>query len=115
MFLIRKVPTLVPCVVLSACVFMGPRDGLVVLTGNAPTSVGARCTVALGPVGGSARPQEREVVGHFKESFVVNPNRRGHRASLVCGGGVGVVAERLFKYGRDVDIGGELPLDGHAP
>ena len=92
---------------------MGPRDGVVVVTGLAPG--GARCTVAMGPVGGRERPSEREVSGQFKETFVVHPNRRGHRASLQCGSGVGLVAERTFKYGRDVEIGGEVPLDGHAP
>ena len=113
MRVIRKVMTLTPLIVLSGCIFAGPRDGVVVLTGSAPS--GARCTVALDPIGGRDRPSEREVVAQFKESFVVHPNRRGYRASLQCGSGVGLVAERTFKYGRDVGIGGEIPLDGHAP
>jgi hypothetical protein len=105
--------TVAPLVVVSGCIFMEPRDGMVVITGNAPSE--ARCTVAVGPIGGRERPTEREVAAQFKETFVVHPNRRGHRASLQCGSGVGLVAERTFKYGQDVDIGGEIPLDGHAP
>ena len=99
---------------LSACVFFGPRDGLVVVTGVAPTSEGTRCTVAVGPFRGNNRPREREVWGSFKESFVVNRHWRGHFASLQCGGGIGLVAERRFKYGRDIEFGGEVPLDGSA-
>jgi hypothetical protein len=113
MRVILKVMTVTPLFVLSGCIFAGPREGMVVLTGNAPS--GARCTVALSPIGGRERPSEREVVAQFKESFVVHPNRRGHRASLQCGSGVGLVAERTFKYGQDVNVGGEIPLDGHAP
>ena len=113
--MIRNVAAVVPLFVLSACVFFGPRDGLVVVTGKAPTLTGTRCTVAVGPFGSNQRPQEREVEGSFKESFVVNPHLRGHFASLQCGSGVGLVAERRFKYGRDVEFGGEVPLDGRAP
>jgi hypothetical protein len=111
----RKAFAAIVPVVVSGCIFMGPRDGVVVITGNAPSTEGSRCTVAVGPNGGRERPSEREVVGQFKETFVVHPNRRGHHASLQCGGGVGVISKRTFRYGRDVDIGGEIPLDGHAP
>ena len=114
MLLVRNAAVLVPSFLLSSCVFMGPRDGVVVITGNAPTSETSRCTVALRAIGVKVRPQERPVEGIFSETFVINPNRRGHSASLQCGG-VGLIAERTFKYGRDVDIGGVVPLDGHAP
>jgi hypothetical protein len=112
---VRNVAAVVPLSLLSACAFLGPRDGLVVVTGKAPTSEGTRCTVAVGPLSGNQRPQEREVEGSFKESFVVNRHFRGHFASLQCGSGVGLVAERRFKYGRYVEVGGEVPLDGRAP
>ena len=114
MLLFRNAAALTPTFLFAACVFTGPRDGVVVITGNAPTSETSRCTVALRAIGVKVRPQERPVEGLFKETFVINPNRRGHSASLQCGG-VGLIAERTFKYGRDVKIGGEIPLDGHAP
>jgi hypothetical protein len=66
-------------------------------------------------MGGNQRPREREVEGSFKESFVVNRHWRGHFASLQCGGGIGQVSRQQFKYGRDVKLGGEVPLDGRAP
>ena len=94
--------------------FTWPRDGLVVISGNAPSSDASRCSVAVGAIGGSVQPQARPVEGAFRESFVIYPSHRGHRASLQCGG-VGLLAERKFKYGRDVGIGGEIRLDGHVP
>jgi hypothetical protein len=94
---------------------MEPSDEHVVITGNAPSSESSRCVLYVGAIGSHVIPQGRVVEGAFKESFVIYRNRRGHRVSLACGGGVGVVAERTFKYGRDVNEGGEVPLDGHAP
>ena len=85
-----------------------------VITGYAPTSETSHCIIELRTVGVKVRPQARPVEGIFKESFVIYPNRRGHRASLQCGG-VGLIAERTFTYGKDVKLGGEIPLDGHAP
>ena len=114
MLLLRSVAAFTPSLFLSACVLGWPRDGLVVISGYAPTSETSRCTLAVGPIGGGVKPQARPVEGPFKESFVIYPSHHGHRASLQCGA-VGLVAERTFKYGRDVNIGGEIRLDGHAP
>jgi hypothetical protein len=44
---------------------------------------------------------------------MVHPSRKGHRADLICGGNL--VVSRLFKYGRDVNFGGDLPIAGGAP
>ena len=99
---------------LAACVFSWPRDGLVVITGYAPTTDTSRCALSVGPIGGHITPQARVVEGAFRESFVIYPSLHGHRASLACGT-VGLLAERTFKYGRDVTIGGEIRLDGYAP
>ena len=114
MLLLRNVAAAVSPFILAACVFTWPRDGLVVISGNAPSSDASRCSVAVGAIGGSVQPQARPVEGAFRESFVIYPSHRGHRASLQCGG-VGLLAERKFKYGRDVGIGGEIRLDGHVP
>jgi hypothetical protein len=115
MLALPKVAAVALLIVVSGCVFMGQRDGVVVLTGEAPSTEASRCTVAIWPIGGNERQPERAVAGQFRETFVVHPNRRGHRASLRCGGGVGLIAERTFRYLRDVDAGGEIPLVGHAP
>jgi hypothetical protein len=110
--LARYIAALTPILFLVACVPMGPRDGLVVITGIAP-SESSWCEVEVAAVGSKSEPQWRRVSGAFRESFVISPNRRGHRAALECGGKL--VAERTFKYGRDIEIGGEIALDRPAP
>jgi hypothetical protein len=86
-------------------------DGVVQVTGTAPASSG--CNVAVYPVGSQPRAAAVAVSGTFRTEFVVYPSRKGHAATLECAGTI--VARRQFVYGRDVDVGGEVSLDGHAP
>ncbi|WP_255682220.1 hypothetical protein [Luteimonas sp. BDR2-5] len=41
---------------------------------------------------------------------MIHPSRKGHHISLICDSAV--LASRTFKYGRDLDIGGELMVNG---
>jgi len=114
MLLLRNAAAVALVFSLAACSLTEPRDERVVITGNAPSSESSRCALAVWAIGSHVTPQARVVEGAFRESFVIYPNRRGHGVSLACGG-VGEVAMRTFKYGRDVNEGGQVPLDGHAP
>jgi hypothetical protein len=93
-----------------ACVPFGPRDGYLKVTGVAPA---ADCWVAVEQVGDGDSDRKVMVSGKFEAPFVVAPNRAGHKAVLSCGNQV--VSSRTFKYGRDVDFGGEIVLPGTAP
>ena len=107
-----SVSTLVLVIAISGCAFMGPRDDLVVVSGVAPPAGTANC---LASVGQSDAPhiQEIAVAGPFREGFVVNPGRHPYAARLTCDGRV--VAERKFRFGKDVKSGGEVPLVWTAP
>lgn len=94
------------CTALSGCVSFGPADAQFYVIGSTPPD--SNCTLAVRAVGTGGAPVERGVSGNFRESVIVRPSRKGHRASLQCGGAV--VADRSFKYGRDVRIGGELAI-----
>jgi len=99
-------------VLLSGCAhWFGPGDGVFVAVGSTPTD--APCLLTVIPVGSQASPKSRTVSGEFRERFIINPNRRGHRLALTCDNTE--VASRMFKYGRDVDFGGEVALNvgGH--
>lgn len=91
--------------------WFGPADGAFYAVGSAPES--HSCKLSVAPVGSSNPPTEWGVVGNFRQSVVVNHSRKGHRVALICNGEL--AAERTFKYGRDVGIGGELAVNGSAP
>jgi len=99
------------CTVLAGCLSFGPADGQFYITGSAPAE--SNCTLSVQAIGSGGASVERAVSGSFRESFIVGPARKGHRASLRCGDSV--VADRSFKYGQDVRIGGELVISGGAP
>ena len=104
------VPILVAACAIGACVPFGPRDGYLKVKGVAPT---ADCWVAVEQIGHGASDRKVNVSGQFEAPFVVGPNRAGHKAVLWCGGEV--VSSRTFKYGRDVEFGGDIVLSGTAP
>jgi hypothetical protein len=106
-------PILVTAFAMGACVPFGPRDGYLNVTGVAPATDVADCWVAVEEIGGSGSDRKVKVSGQFEAPFVVSPNRSGHNAVLSCGGKV--VSSRTFKYGQDVDIGGNVVLPGTAP
>jgi hypothetical protein len=99
---------------LAGCALIESGEERVVVTGTAPSTETSKCDVSVAAIGGHIPPEARAVEGAFRESFVINHSRRGHRAILQCGG-VGLVAERTFKYGRDVSGDGEVPLVGRGP
>jgi hypothetical protein len=108
----RHVLAVVALLVLSGCPhWFGPADGIFYAVGTTPSSIPCRLSVA--PVGSNGNAVERPVSGDFRESIIVNPSHSGHRAMLICDSTV--VAERAFKYGHDVRIGGELLVTGSAP
>jgi hypothetical protein len=109
--LLRQVVQLACFFTLAGCVPLGPRHGVIIVTGKVPVGASG-CSVAVATVGDTSEPRLVPVAGNFRTEVVINPSRRGHRAILACGGSV--VAERKFKYGLDVDIGGEVSLDGPA-
>lgn len=93
---------------LSGCAhWFGPGDGKFVAVGATPTD--APCEVAVEPIGKNNSKRAKAVTGAFRESFIINPNRKGHRLTLTCDNAV--VASRTFKYGREVGFGGEVALD----
>lgn len=97
---------------LSGCMhWFGPADGVFYAVGSTPG--GAPCQLSVAAVGTTADPREWTVSGDFRERVVINPSRKGHRISLSCDDTV--VAAHTFKYGRDVNIGGELTINGSAP
>src|SRR5690606_13154197 len=88
---------------LSGCAhWFGPADGFFYAVGSTPGDT--PCQLSVAPVGSTASPDQRAVLGDFRESIIVNPSRKGHRATLACD--KAIVASRTFKYGRDVRIGG---------
>ncbi|WP_440225282.1 hypothetical protein ACQQ2N_08510 [Dokdonella sp. MW10] len=95
---------------LSGCVHLGPLDAPVRVVGAAPSH--ATCVVSVAAVGRRVDANERPVSAAFRESFVVNPSRGGHRAVLTCDGVI--VAERVFRLGRDVRAGGDVVLSTDA-
>ena len=97
---------------LSGCAhWFGPADGFFEAVGSTPAST--PCQLSVIPVGASHSPRERTVTGAFRESIIVQPSRKGHRITLTCDSTV--VSTRTFKYGRDVEIGGELRVSGSVP
>lgn len=102
---------LVALLLLPGCAhWLGPAHGLVEVAGSTPAD--EACELSLAPVGASGSTS-RQVAGPFRETFMISHSRGGHRAQLSCGGSI--VSTRTFKYGRDVQIGGELLLTGDAP
>jgi hypothetical protein len=107
----RSPLALATMLLLSSCAhWFGPAHGIVYLVGTTPGST--PCELTLEPVGGTDTGP-RVVSGNFREHFRVSHSRKGHLAKLSCAGTV--VSSRIFKYGRDVDIAGELALNGAAP
>ena len=97
---------------MSGCAhWFGPADGVFTAVGSTPTD--APCQLTVIPVGSQAKPQSRTVSGTFRERFIINPNRKGHRLALTCDNTE--VASRVFKYGRDVNIGGEVAINVAKP
>ena len=92
---------------------MGPRDDVVVVSGTAPATDNGKCLASLAQSDSLHVSQEIPVVGTFREGFVVNPGRGSYVARLTCSGAV--VAQRTFRFGKDVKSGGEVPLVGTAP
>ena len=97
---------------LSGCAhWFGPAHGVFDAVGSTPDN--DSCQLSVAPVGASSAPREWTVSGDFRQSVLINPSREGHRIALICNGAL--AAERTFKYGRDVGIGGELAVNGSAP
>ena len=95
----------------SGCAHLfGPADGLIYAVGSTPNS--DSCQLSVVTVGSQLPPKEWAVAGNFRQSVMVSPSRKGHRIALICSGNV--VQDRVFKYGRDVPIGGELVINGSA-
>jgi len=99
-------------VLLAGCAhWFGPAHGTFDVLGSTPD--GDSCELTVVPVGSGASARAWTVSGDFRQSVLINPSPKGHLISLVCDDGL--VAERVFKYGRDVRIGGELEINGSAP
>jgi hypothetical protein len=109
----HRLATLLLAICIPGCALMGPRDDLVVVSGTAPTVGSGKCLASVALSNSLRAAQEIPVAGSFREGFVVNPGRHSYVARLTCGGSV--VAERTFRFGKDVKSGGEVPLDGTAP
>ena len=102
----------VATVLLAGCAhWFGPAHGTFVVLGSTPG--GASCQLTVAPVGSGSSVRSWTVSGAFRQNVLINPSRKGHRLSLVCDDGL--IAERLFKYGRDVGVGRELAVNGGAP
>ncbi|HEV7272559.1 hypothetical protein [Pseudoxanthomonas sp.] len=108
-----KVPAAVTILLLlSGCAhWFGPAHGKFIAVGITPTD--ESCKLSVAPVGSTSSAREWTVSGSFRQSVLINPNSNGHRMTLICDGRL--AAERTFKYGRDVGIGGELAVNGSAP
>lgn len=91
----------------------GPHDGAVVVVGDVPPGQSEPCDLLVAANGNQAAPESKKVFGSFREQFLVYQNRAGHTAILKCGNKV--VAERQFKFGRDVSYGGAVVLVATAP
>ena len=97
---------------LSGCAhWFGPAHGIVYVVGDAPGN--SDCLLAVAPADSPGATDIRMVAGTFREGFTVQPSSSGHRAQLTCQDVV--VASRGFKYGRDVSIGGDLPIAAGDP
>ena len=97
---------------ISGCaMWIGPADGSLFVVGSTPGP--EPCELSVAPVGASFEPTPRVVSSEFRERFMVHPSHKGHRVQLSCNDVV--VSSRTFKYGRDVNFGGDLPLAGSAP
>lgn len=104
----RTLTASIAILLLTGCAhWFGPADGVFVAVGSTPSYTPCELTVI--PVGSQARPKSRMVSGEFRERFIINPNRKGHRLALTCDNTE--VASRIFKYGRDVVIGGEVAIN----
>ena len=104
----RFPPSLViSCLALSGCVSFGPADGKLYVAGSTPPN--SSCTLSVHAAGRKGVPAQQLVSGNFREAFMVGPSWKGHVATLQCDGAV--LAERRFKYGKDVRFGGELSID----
>ena len=91
--------------------WFGPAHGYFDAVGTTPGA--DSCLLSVLPVGSKHAPTVWAVSGSFKQSVVVSPSRRGHRITLSCA--ETVVADRVFKYGHDVRLGGELIVNDSAP
>jgi hypothetical protein len=91
--------------------WFGPAHGAFYAVGSTPDT--DSCKLHLTVVGSKSPPKEWEVWGNFRQRLLVSHSRKGHRLSLICN--EAIFAERFFKYGRDVSIGGELAVNGSAP
>ena len=108
----RNIASAISLLFLTGCAhWLGPADGIVYVVGATPEN--ASCELSVAVEGSTAKPSAAMVSGEFRERFMVHPSRKGHRADLVCGGNL--VLSRPFKYGRDVNFGGDLPVTGGAP
>lgn len=108
----RSFVSAISLLLLAGCAhWFGPADGILYVVGATPEN--ASCELSVTVVGSTAQSSPSTVSGDFREWFMVHPSRKGHRADLVCGGKL--VLSRPFKYGRDVDFGGDLPVTGGAP
>jgi hypothetical protein len=91
--------------------WLGPAHGFFYATGSAPTN--DSCLLSVVSVSSSDAPKEWAVSGNFRQNIPISPSRKGHHIVLRCGDVI--VAERTFKYGRDVGIGRELAVNGSTP
>lgn len=104
----KQLITVATLLLLSGCVYWsGPAHGLFYAVGSPPGN--APCQLSAAAVGGRGSTQPHAVAGPFRESIIISPSRKGHRITLNCDDRV--VAERHFKYGRDVRPAGELLVD----
>ena len=95
------------CLALPGCIHLGPADGMLYVVGSTPSN--STCTLSVHASGRKGVPAQQLVSGNFREAFMVGPSWKGHVATLQCDGAV--LAERRFKYGKDVRFGGELSID----
>ena len=91
--------------------WFGPAHGTFIVVGSTPEN--STCMLSVGTIDPDSAPRTWTVSGDFQQRVLINPSRKGHRVTLDCDGVR--VAERSFKYGRDVGIAGNLVLEGNAP
>ena len=104
----RSSPSLVlTCFALSGCASFAPADGLLHVVGSVPAD--ASCSVSVHAAGHGDAPVPHPVAGNFRERFIIGPSRNGHWVTLQCNGVV--LADRKFRYGKDVRFGGDLSID----
>ena len=108
----KALPAAIAFLLLPDCAhWFGPAHGVFDAVGS--TRDGSVCQLSVTAVGSETSSREWSVTGSFRQRVLVNPSHKGHRIALICNGEL--AAERTFKYGRDVGIGGELSVDGSAP